>query len=271
VSAIEDWLKILLPCGKGWLVVYNLCADESFDGADGNFTVAGYLVGSKALVRLIEAWALALGPLDYFHMKEGHHHKHPEIYKQLLSLMTPDYLTAGFAASVNQAEYRNVMSEKLRGQSLRYWFGGPYSFCVGAIADLANKWLNANNPNERNIAYVFESGHENQGEADTHLQQINSHPALISRKRELRYYSHTFKDGKRKDSGILHAADILAWHMGKARRAEPTGFSTSVDIYTVEYPENNIRETVAQQLELCSFYGNLTHATVLRPPSAGQI
>jgi hypothetical protein len=136
--------------------VYNLFADESFRDDSGTFLVAGYLIGSKALGNITGTWATALGPLNYFHMSEQHHQSHPEIYRALLALMTPDRFPVGFVASVNQSEYKKVMDQQFRGQPMKYWFGGPYSFCVGAIAQLANKWLDANSPNEKDVAYVLE-------------------------------------------------------------------------------------------------------------------
>jgi hypothetical protein len=265
VLKIRDWLNVILPLGKGEVIVYNLYADESGDDASGRLTVAGYLIGSKALERLTEAWADTLGPLEHFHMKEGHHYKHPEIFEQLLNLISHDHMVVGFDASVMQPEYLDVMNQKLHGQPLKYWFGGPYSFCVGAIADLANKWLNANNPNERDVAYIFEAGYEKQGEADVHLQQINTDPQLTHRKRELRYYSHTFRDGKRKDAGALQAADMLAWHITDGYRNGAFNEAgkriiDSVPIYAVHYSRKAIEESVRSQLEFCNFYGDLKHA-----------
>lgn len=58
--------------------MYSLYADESRDDDSSRVTVAGYLIGSKRLAGFTDAWRDALGPLDYFHMKEGHFYKHPE-------------------------------------------------------------------------------------------------------------------------------------------------------------------------------------------------
>ena len=266
---IREWLNVALPLGKGSLIMYSLYADESSTDAAGLLTIAGYLIGSKALVSLTEAWATALGPLEYFHMSEGHYRAHPDIYHALLGLMTSDHLVVGFAASVNQTEYKRVMGQKLHGRPLRYWFGGSYSFCVTAIAYLANKWLDANNPEEQDLAYVFEAGHASQGEADTFLHMINRDRWLADQRRILRYFSHTFMDGKRKESGALQAADILAWHITTAiRDAKPREecriLSESVQLWGVHYPESAIRENVHRQLEFCNFYGDLKGAKELK-------
>lgn len=266
---IQDWLRVVLPRGEGTLIVYNLYADESFSDDSGTFLVAGYLIGSKALATLTGTWATALGPLDYFHMSEQHHQTHPEIYKALLALMTPDCFPVGFVASVNQTEYRTVMNQRLHGQPMKYWFGSPYSFCVGAIAQLANKWLDANNPNERDVAYVFEAGYEKQGEADMFLQMINTDPKLADQKRELRYFSHGFMDGKRRESGALHAADILAWNVGVGLRdhkptTEGRNLVEAISTYGIHYSESDIRENLRAQLEFSNFYGDLKRATKLK-------
>jgi len=187
-----------------------------------------------------------------------------------VELMTHDYLIAGFCASVDQAEYKGVMGQQLQGQPMSYWFGGAYSFCVGAIAQLANSWLDARNPNERDVAYVFEAGYEKQGEADTFLQMINTEPALSERRRKLRYFSHTFMGGKRRESGALQAADILAWHITDGRRRsafDDVGqkIVEEVELYSAHYPESGLRETLRNQLHFCDFYWDLKHAKRIVP------
>jgi hypothetical protein len=203
-------------------------------------------------------------------MSEGHHKRYPHIYAKLVELMTHDYLIAGFCASVNQAEYSNVMGQKLNGQSMRYWFGGPYSFCVGAIGQIANNWLDGHNPSEHDLAYVFEAGYERQGEADTFLQMLNSEMSLADRKRRLRYFSHKFMDGKRREAGALQAADILAWHITDGHRRgafDEVGkkIVNSVELYSVHYPESGLRETLRSQLNFCDFYWDLKHAKRIEP------
>jgi hypothetical protein len=195
-------------------------------------------------------------------MSEGHYQTHPEIYRALFALIAPEYFPVRFVASVNQSEYKRVMDTQLRGQPMKYWFGGAYSFCVGAIAQLANKWLNANNPSERDVAYVLEAGYEKQGEADMFLQMINTDQALAGQKRDLRYHSHKFMDGKRRDAGALQAADILAWNVGVGLRdGQPTQqgrlLIDSVSIYAVHYPESAIADNLRAQLDFCNFYGDL--------------
>ena len=68
VPHTEDWLRFILPSGNGGLFVYGLYADESYITKDGDFVVAGYLIGSKRLPEFIQRWSDALGPLEYFHL-----------------------------------------------------------------------------------------------------------------------------------------------------------------------------------------------------------
>lgn len=248
--------------------MYSLYADESCTTSSGNLGVCGYLIGAKALEKFTIKWSEALGPLPYFHMAEGHHNSHPGIYRKLLSLITSDYFVAAFSASVNQAEYRQVMKQKLHGQPALYWFGGAYSFCVAAIADLANRWLNINNPNEKDVAYVFEAGYERQGEADRALQMINTDPYLAEWKRRIRYFSHTFLDGKRKESGALHAADILAWNVIKSQEGirPPEDIRQAllaVRCYQVHYPKEGLQDNLREQLKFSDFYTSLKRAKKL--------
>lgn len=251
--------------------MYGLYADESRDDNTSRFTVAAYLIGSKAAIELTDKWATALGSLEYFHMKEGHHSKYPDIYAKLLDIMADGgYLVSGFVASVLEQEYKDVMQQKLHGQSLAYWFGGAYPICVGAIASLVNKWLDANNPNERDLAYVFDAGSTNQGDADRHLRLINTDDKLSVRKRELRYYSHSFMDSKRRDAGHLQAADILAWNITNSHRAGMANAAfkrllDTVNVYSVHYSSKGITDSLQAQLDFCDFYGQLKQAKQVRP------
>src|SRR5258706_10538412 len=104
---MQSWLRIVLPRGIGSVLVYSLFADESGNPASGLLTVAGYVIGSKQLERFSGQWAEALdrGVLSYFHMKEGHHVSHPDLYAELIGMINPDNMIVGFSASVNEREY----------------------------------------------------------------------------------------------------------------------------------------------------------------------
>jgi hypothetical protein len=182
-------------------------------------------------------------------MKDGHHASHPDAYRALVNLVTYDHMTAGFCASVFRSEYHDICKQKVQGQSLKYWIGGEYSFCVGAIAQLANHWLDANNPGEKDMAYVFDSGNQREREADMFLRMVASDPLLIARKRMIRYYSHSFVDGKRRDGGALQAADMLAWNLaarGISHSRPRTPLATG--ILGVLQPSTRLRRCVVESL-----------------------
>lgn len=266
---IGDWLNVVLPLGKGNLIMYSLYSDESYIDQRGNFVVAGYLIGSKRLPGFVEAWGEALGPLEYFHMSEGHHKKYPEVYLRLLRLLSTDHLMAGFCASVKQDEYKRVMREPFHGHTLKYWFGGHYSFCVTAIADIANRWMNCNSPGERDMAYVFEAGHDRQGEADCALQKIAADPLLATWKKKVRYFSHSFADGKRREAAALQAADILAWHIvqsaaGNRPPEDVRQMILEVPTFSVHYTEARLRENIRDQIRFTQFYDQLKKAKKLK-------
>jgi len=259
------WLNVVLPGGKGSLLLYNLYADESYSTKEGNLSVCGYLIGSKALPFFTEKWAEALGPLPYFHMSEGHHKSHPDIYRKLLRLISCDHFVAAFSATVHQRAYRDVMRYRLHGHPALYWFGGAYSFCVSAIADLANRWLNANNPGEKDMAYIFEAGDGRRGEADWALQMFNSDPYLVEMKRRIRYFSHVFVDGKRKEAGALQAADILAWHVVKSDEGtrppdDVREALLAVRCYQVYYTADDLRSNLQENLKFNELYKSLKGA-----------
>jgi hypothetical protein len=72
-------------------------------------------------------------------MKEGHDYKHPDIYEELLALMTREYFVSGFSVSLVKSDYDAIAGEIVCDKPIRYWCGGAYSFCVGAIVHLANR------------------------------------------------------------------------------------------------------------------------------------
>jgi len=269
---LPDLLSAILPNGTGQLLMYSLFADETTCAEKDLIIVAGYLIGSRRLNALTEKWAAVLdeAQLRYFHMREGHHTSYPKAYAALIALVNHEHVTAGFCASVKATEYDSICQEKVQGQSLKYWMGGSYSFCVGAIAQLANQWLDANNPGERDMAYVFDAGNPRQHEADMFLRMIASDALLVAKKCQLRYYSHSFVDSKRREQGALQAADILAANLSARQRLQkwtPEGgkLIDAVKVYSVHYGASGLRQTVELQKKGWEFYGSLKRATVLRP------
>jgi hypothetical protein len=187
-------------------------SDESRRQGSPFLTVAGYILTEEQSAALDNAWRVALKGLPYFHMKEGHYYKYPEIYAALLSEIKPEQVTAGFHAAVREPYYNQLTSPQLHGQTLRYWFGGSYSFCLMAYMRLVGDWLKEMMPNEKCVAYFFDAGDGRAGEADMFLKMVASDKRFETQKLQYRYTSHGWLDGKKEVGRVLQASDILAWH-----------------------------------------------------------
>jgi Protein of unknown function (DUF3800) len=187
-------------------------ADESKRPGSPLLSLAGYVMTESQFNALSHHWRASLGRLAYFHMKEGHHTEYPEVYRSLLDCIRPEHMTAGFHVAVNEDSYNKLSSTRLQGQSLRYWFGGPYTFCLNAYMLLIGEWLAKNRPEEETVAYFFDRGHARCGEANMFLGMVASDSRFRHTKLRYRMASHTFLDGKTEIGHVLQSADILAWH-----------------------------------------------------------
>ena len=266
--APEEFLTVILPCGKGLVILYALYGDESSDSDSGRLIVAAYLITSGQFSRLVPAWIEGLQDLPYFHFSEGHHTSHPDVYRSLISLITPEYFTVGFSASVFEHEYKSVTSVKLKNQTLAYWFGSSYTYCLWSVINQANSWLDSTNPNERDVAYVFDAGHARQGQAGMFFDQILTDPLRTTLKHRLRFYSNTFTDGKRREAGPLQAADMLAANLTNYHRtgkfSEFGAAIDSVDVYGCHHTPDKIKAAFEAQLDWCQVYGEMRRSNIIR-------
>ena len=198
-------------------MILRLYADESGDEVTGIFRIAGYLMTHKQWKGLDRRIGKALGPLHWFHMKDGDHRKHPEIYKKLLNTITPKSVLAGFSVSVNRKEYDFMLSERSGRQPLKYWIGSSYAFLVQATMSLCGSWCREQNLTDEWIAYFFEAGHSSQGDADA-LVKLFDKKQYREHAEQARYASHTFLAKEGPLSKALIPCDILAWHLTNWRR-----------------------------------------------------
>lgn len=105
--------------------------------------------------------------------------------------------TIGFAVAVSAREYEKVMS----------WDNypiTPYAFCTAYCVTMIHNWATKNRPVAK-FAYFFESGHEDQRDAN---RIINS---IVGSSAEKTYASHTFVS--KEHANQLQAADMLAWQV----------------------------------------------------------
>jgi hypothetical protein len=188
-------------------------SDESQRCGSPLLSIAGYIMSEDQFLALDLRWKECLGELPYFHMKEGHHTTHPQVYAALLDCIVPEHVIAGFHVVLDEEKYRKATDVKLKGQSLRYWFGGSYSFCLSTYMALVGDWLAKNLPEEEKVAYFFDAGHARSGEANMFLGMVSSDKRFVSKKQHYRLESYTFIDGKSQVGRVLQSADIIAWHM----------------------------------------------------------
>ena len=187
-------------------------SDESQRDGSPLLSVAGWIMTEQQASTLDELWQASLGELRYFHMKEAHHTKFPDVYARLLDCITTDHMLAGFHVAVNEEKYNLATNKKLHGQTLRYWFGGPYTFCMSAYMALVGDWILRNLPGTKGVDYFFDAGHSRSGEADMFFQMTASKDYLQPSKERYLLASHSFIDSKTSEGRLLQSSDILAWH-----------------------------------------------------------
>ena len=197
---------------KANIVMLKSYSDESRREKSPFLTVAGYVMTESQFTALNDGWRTALDGLPYFHMREGHHITHPKIYAALLELIASEHMIAGFHTALHEPYYEQLTNPKFQGQTLRYWFGGAYSFCLSAYMRLVGDWLAENMPEEKCVAYFFDAGDARAGEADMFAKMVASNKRFETQKSAYRYASHTWLDGKGAIGRVLQSSDILAWH-----------------------------------------------------------
>jgi len=242
-------------------------ADESSTTGFPRLTVSGYLMTADQSTALDLNWRAALGPLPYFHMCEGHHKSHPKVYRDLLNCLTPQSVRAGFSISVNEPYCAKILRATMGNQALKYWFGGPYTLCVGAYMELVGQWVERKMPDELYVAYLFDAGHPRQGEADMFTRMMSSDPFFEETKRERRYGSHTFLDAKSEIGKVLQAGDILAWHLNAYDRTnkicQELHYLWEIPTFFKDYDRKGIEETVFEQVR--------THEEYKRAKASGRL
>ena len=106
----------------------------------------------------------------------------------------------GFGVSVDPRKYEEIVGSEKNAPS-------AYSFCLMGCLTIIRRWIERN-AFKGHFAYVFEAGHNRQGEASRFIGDA----ILVSdrSKERHRYASHNFID--KKLALPLQAADMLAWH-----------------------------------------------------------
>jgi len=216
LSPVKCLLSSILPKGKGVVFMLKLYADDSSDDATSLVNWSGYLMKEDQFGDLDEKIQKARGALPYFHMKEGHHLKHPRVYQKLVSLINPESVLCGISISFYRNEFDKLMSLKFSGQSLKYWFGTQTTYAVGSMMALCADWLNESEYRDELVSYMFENCPK-QGDAEFFWGML-AKPQYRYRRDMYHYASHTFVDGKGPLGSVLQVCDILAWNLNNKER-----------------------------------------------------
>jgi hypothetical protein len=204
-------LDILAP-GDSYLVAMLEAYFDESGSHDGSpvLCVAGYLFEKEGAKTLDSKWRQVLErfSLPFFHMVDCAHGAEPfdklskderiAVEKEMIALIR-SHTIFGFAVGVDEKEYNNLFRTDNP-------FGTAYSYCCWTCLTAIHNWIARRAYMNHEIAYFFEAGHRDQGEANIVMQKIFNDPNL---RREYRYGAHAFV-AKEKVCAI-QTADMLAW------------------------------------------------------------
>jgi hypothetical protein len=182
-------------------------------------SVAGYVFNTEQCRLLEQEWAAVLAPhgIKHFHMVECAHNIEGfahltrqeciDVETRLIAILKKR-MACGFTTSFDVREKWKMPSAMSIGIKLL----SPYALCCYFGLMHVRTWaLRMGYRGE--IAYMFEAGNANQGEANRVMNEIFSSPAL---REYYRYAGHSFVP---KDKAVpLQCADLLAWLWTKAMK-----------------------------------------------------
>jgi hypothetical protein len=197
-------------------MMLKLYADESGGSKGDLLRVAGYLMTDEQWIALDGEIGAALGDLRWFHMNEGNHVEHPGVYQKLIQSIRPETVMAGFSVALDIRDHKTIFP----GSKLVQRFGTPYGTILRRLLALCGEWLVASEHVTDWIAYLFESGHPNSGDAHRLMERLSAGKYKVEKLRA-RYSSHSFLAKEGPVSQALIPADILAWHLTRWRRDGP--------------------------------------------------
>jgi len=208
-------LEILLPDGGMTLMMEAYFDESGTHQGSPVMCVAGYLFDSDQCKRLTEDWSQTLrsNGLAYFRMSEcangtGEFKNLPmaqriEVERKLINHIKTR-MTHGFAVSMVEQEL-----VEMAPPGFIQVFGSAYTACTMIALASVGYWA-TERAYKGYIAYFFESGHADMGEAAKRLFMVKG---IKSHREQYRYGSHTFAD--KKAVPALQAADLLAWQWRK--------------------------------------------------------
>lgn len=225
----------------------NVYFDESGTHADSALlTIAGYWFEEVQADRFSKEWKkhLAQLGLSYAHMTDcalgfGQYKNlsmNERVHSERLLIQCIKRRSRfGFSITINPHEYFRIMTGVDGAPS-------AYTFCLMALVNHFGRVAMAQSF-QGSIRYIFESGHQNQNEADRFLRGIEENGNEWVR--TVRYGGHSFCD--KRNTLPLQAADMLAWQTGHYFIRKKKGFHKprkdlvslirKCDLYT-EYKED---------------------------------
>jgi hypothetical protein len=203
-------VSMLLPNDIGDVFVLVAFFDES--ERERVLCIAGFLLESRQAKRLDKSWRKEIaGPFEAltgesFHMKRleplrlQFGEKAIKKYERRAVTLVNDHISYATAVLFRLNEAERVLTREWRER-----FGSVYAACCQLGMTMCGRWAQERGRSDP-IAYIFESGHKDQGNADQAIKAIRTHPELRA---FCRYHDHAFLD--KKLNAPLQAADVWAW------------------------------------------------------------
>lgn len=257
-AGFADLVDAAVPDGGFLVSVLRAYFDESgtHDGSP-VMAFAGYIIGKPQASRFRKQWADILAkasegkpqPLEYFHMREAGGNPPTGIFKGFtydevdalareLIKITRQRTVIGISVVFNRADYDELIAER---------HGMPCAYAFGAYAVMMRirRWAEKNNI-DRQFAYFFEAGNEDEAEARDFIKWITGSPSI---KAHLRYYSDTWIP--KAEAPTLQSADMLAWHTvkhfanmaaGKPMRRDLDALARADHDFVAEYKREHLEQ-----------------------------
>jgi len=197
-------------------VILKACCDETGTHAGAPITcMGGYVFDEDGEKDFTSEWVKVMQPfksrgIDFFHASKCYPRKGE------FSVLSDTERDALFTALITLTRRTgkfgmvswikdSVFNEVVQRNKFQTFTGSKYTVCALRSLGLVKQWADEHNFDGK-IIYLFESGNEYQGEADTMMEIIRKTPQL---RKDFRYDDHDFI--KKRLLPPLQAADMFVW------------------------------------------------------------
>lgn len=260
-NTADHLIRALLPRGGIVVSLVEVYMDESSATESVPFTtVAGYIFRANEARKFNKEWSAALAKkgLPYFRMSEriGLAKKHgltmdemDQLARKLIKMLRHRTIK-GVGAAVDEEAYQRLFVGRKNMHS-------AYAFaCFGALIQVG-RWIE-NSGYDGEVAYYFESGDEDQSDAQAFLNRLFASPAS---KQRYRHVAHAFVD--KKAVPALQGGDMLAWHTAKLHKTTIEGRPPRKDFLALVRNQDAYLDYTPEQLALMD--AELTASGLLPP------